>query len=116
MDALQLGRRERDHSIRYQEVSALKLAQLGVARPFQGMGVGRLVVADVINRARREAEHVGCRYVTLDARPDLVVWYELQGFKRNVLRQEKRVDDAVAHGRDPASIPVSMRYDLGPNA
>lgn len=112
-DALPLGRRERDRTIRYQDVGAIKLAQLGVDVRFQGMGLGRLVVADVIRRARRECDDVGCRYLTLDAQPDLVRWYERQGFERNELRQERRIQEALAHGRDPARIAVSMRYDLG---
>jgi len=37
-DALPLGRRERDRSVRYQEVGAVKLAQLGVDVQFQGIG------------------------------------------------------------------------------
>lgn len=112
MDALPLGPDERDRTVRYQEVGSLKLAQLGVTRSFQRMGVGKLVVADVLDRAKDEAWRVGCRYVTLDAHPDLVGWYEAQGFKRNRLRQQRRVQDAVAHGRDPATIAVSMRFDL----
>lgn len=115
MDALPLSRRERGGSIRYREVSALKLAQLGVNLSFQQMGLGKIVVAHVISQARREAESVGCRYVTLDAQPDLVGWYERQGFQRNEARQELRVQEAVAHGRDPAAVAVSMRYDLGEN-
>lgn len=112
MDALPLSRKERDSSIRYREVSALKLAQLGVNLPFQRMGIGKIVVAHIIREARRGAEYVGCRYVTLDSQPDLVDWYEQQGFERNKLRQEMRGQDAIAHGRDPTAIAVSMRYDL----
>lgn len=112
MDALPLGRREREPAMRFQEIGALKLAQLGVSLRFQGMGLGRFVVGDVISRARSESERVGCRYVTLDAQPDLVGWYERLGFQRNRLRQDRRLQDARANARDPASIPVSMRYDL----
>ena len=112
MDALPLGRRERGLAVRYQDVAALKLAQLGVHLPFQGVGVGKLVVADVTALARDEATRVGCRYVTLDSQPDLVHWYEGQGFKRNRLRQDQRVLDAIRHHRDPERIAVSMRFDL----
>lgn len=112
MDAVPLARSERDPDERFQEVSALKLAQLGVAMPFQGMGLGRKVVADVVVLARDVAERVGCRYMTLDAQTDVVPWYERLSFKRNRLRQNRRVEDALAHGRDPDSIAVSMRYNL----
>jgi ribosomal protein S18 acetylase RimI-like enzyme len=90
----------------------MKLAQLGVSVPFQRRGIGRLVVADVISLARTEARQIGCRYVTLDAQPDLVGWYESQGFDRNQFRQTERILDALMHGREPERIAVSMRYDL----
>ena len=112
MDALPLGRREREPGVLYQDIGALKLAQLGVHLSFQGAGLGRLVVADVIALARDEAPRVGCRYVTLDAQPDLVPWYERRGFRRNLLRQDQRILDAVKHGRDAERIAVSMRFDL----
>jgi len=93
-------------------VSAIKLVQLGVRRAFQGGGIGRLAVADVLALARGISLRVGCRYVTLDAQPDLVGWYDSQGFRRNIYRQEQRIRDAVEHGRDPGTIAVSMRFDL----
>ena len=111
MDALPLSRRERGE-VRYQEVGALKLAQLGVHRSFQGRGLGRFLVADIIGRAHTVATRVGCRYVTLDSQPDMVSWYEELGFKRNQLHQDQRVQNAVVHGRDPEKIAVSMRFDL----
>jgi hypothetical protein len=70
------------------------------------------VVADAISLAREEASRVGCRYLTLDAQPDLVDWYAAQGFKRNELRQELRIADALKHKRNPEEIAVSMRFDL----
>jgi ribosomal protein S18 acetylase RimI-like enzyme len=100
MDSLELGTREKVFKIRYKYVSALKVAQLGVHRAFQGMGLGRLVVADMIAFAQEQAENVGCRYLSLDAQPDLVGWYEAQGFKRNKLMER-------------ASHSVSMRFDIG---
>lgn len=112
MDAIRLGKKERESDVRYSEVGAVKLAQLGVAVPFQGEGIGKLVVASVIRLARMVSGHVGCRYVTLDAQPDLVGWYESQGFDRNHFRQTERILDALAHGRELERIAVSMRFDL----
>jgi GNAT superfamily N-acetyltransferase len=108
-DSIPLSRRERDPSVRYREVSAIKLAQLGVHHSFQGIGLGRVAV---LKLARDISLRVGCRYVTLDAQPDLVGWYETQAFVRNLYRQEQRIRDAVEHRRDPDTIAVSMRFDL----
>ena len=111
MDSLPLGTREKPRSIRYRYVSALKLAQLGVDQRFQGLGLGREVIADVVALAREAAVRVGCRYVSLDAHPDLVGWYEGHGFVVNKLHQKERI--AAAAGKsDPAHLAVSMRFDL----
>lgn len=112
MDSIPLGRHERGLSIRYKSVSALKLGQLGVDSRFQGSGLGKHVVGYAVNVARDESQRVGCRYLTLDAQPDLVQWYEQQGFVRNLLRQDERIQDALRHRRDPEGIAVSMRLDL----
>jgi GNAT superfamily N-acetyltransferase len=112
MDAISLGKKEREPDVRYSQVGAVKLAQLGVSVPFQHRGIGRRLLADVIALARKVAKEIGCRYVTLDAQPDLVGWYESQGFDRNQFRQTERILDALMHGREPERIAVSMRYDL----
>ena len=110
MDAIPLGRRERPTTIRYRDVGALKLAQLGVDRFFQRRGYGAMAVADVIGLAIELSRYVGCRYVTLDAKPDLVGWYQSLGFEINQLKQKQRI--AAAADRHPDEIPVSMRFDL----
>ena len=88
MDALPLTRRERGPAIRYQHVGSLKLAQLGVDTRFQGSGWGIAAVRFAVRLAQRVGDQVGCRYLTVDAQPDLVSWYEKQGFKQNELRAE----------------------------
>jgi hypothetical protein len=65
-----------------------------------------------VRLAQRVGDIAGCRYITVDAQPDLVEWYANQGFKRNELRQSQRIAEAVRYGRDPSRIPVSMRFDL----
>lgn len=112
MDAVPLARKERGPLIRYQMVSAVKLAQLGVDRRFQGEGLGRSAVGFVIDFANELSGRLACRYVTLDAQPELEPWYLEQGFRRNQLHHENRVRDAISHRRDPAQVPVSMRFDL----
>jgi GNAT superfamily N-acetyltransferase len=112
MDALPLARAERSPLIRFANIGAVKLAQLGVHRPFQGQGVGARAIGFVVHLARRASKRIACRYLTLDAQPDLVEWYGRLGFVPNQRRQEERMREAVRHGRDPSVIAVSMRYDL----
>jgi hypothetical protein len=112
MNSVVLDPRERDPTVRFREVSALKLLQLGIDRSFQGGGLGRYAVRWTLGLGQIVGERVACRYVILDAQPDLVPWYERQGFVRNKLAQKRLIADALQHGRDPGRIAVSMRFDL----
>jgi GNAT superfamily N-acetyltransferase len=109
MDALLLGTREKPSVLHYRNIGALKLAQLGVHHAFQGRGLGAVAVGDVIALALELSQQVGCRYVTLDAQPDVVGWYQELGFKVNKLIQKQRI---AATTRNPDEVPVSMRLDL----
>jgi GNAT superfamily N-acetyltransferase len=111
MDSLPLNRSERGQ-IPYRFVGSLKLLQVAVSTAFQGRGLGTAAVEFAIQLAEEVRERVACRYVTLDAQPNLVDWYGRRGFVPNRLRQQERIEDAVRHQRDPARIPVSMRFDL----
>jgi len=111
MDSLPLSRRERG-PIPYQNVSSLKLGQMAVDRRFQGRGVGQYALGFAVELAEEVSDRVACRYVTLDAEPDLVEWYAIHGFTLNRLRQRERRETALRHQRDPERIPVSMRLDL----
>jgi predicted N-acetyltransferase YhbS len=110
MDAVVLGTREKPAALRYKNLAALKLAQLGVDHKLSGRGLGTLIIFDVVNLALELSQRVGCRYVTLDAQPDLVDWYERLGFKINRVIQKQRIEAAGTRG--PEEIPVSMRFDL----
>lgn len=110
MDAVILGTREKPPALRYKNLAALKLAQLGVDHRLSGRGLGTLIIFDAVNLALELSEQVGCRYVTLDAHPDLVEWYQRLGFKINRVIQKQRIE--AAGTRNPDEIPVSMRFDL----
>lgn len=109
--ALTLGSRERPRSIRYSATGAIKRLRFGVDRRFQGLGVGTEVLADVIAFARECAPRIGCRYLALDAQPDLVPWYRARGFLIDKAEQRQRI--AAALGKRPIDqLAVSMRFDL----
>lgn len=110
MWSILLGTREKPAGVRYKTIAALLLAQLGVHEIWQGNGLGRMVVAAVIDLATAVSAMVACRYVVLDARPELVAWYERQGFVINKVEQRAREEAAARRGA--TTIPVSMRFDL----
>jgi len=111
MDSLSLSRTERG-GIPYRHVSACKVGQLGVDRRFQARGLGRFSLSYAVALARDVAARIACRYVSLDAQPDLIEWYERFGFTVNRGRQAERIEDARRHQRDHHAIAVSMRLDL----
>jgi GNAT superfamily N-acetyltransferase len=112
MDSVALGPTEKPKGVTWRIVPAIKIAQLAIDRRFSGRGLGRLLVSLVVGYARGLRSVVGCRLITLDAEPELVGWYELIGFVRNVEAQASRMEHAAASGRDPTVLPVSMRFDL----
>ena len=112
MDGVSLAFRERGSRIRYETVGATKLAQMGVDRRFQGRRLGGRILADVAGMAGELSNRLGCRYVTVDARPGLEPWYERYSFRRNKLMQQRRIRFAVEKNRDPGGLGTSMRYDI----
>lgn len=110
-----LGTREKPQPVRHKSIGALKLLQLGVDRHFQGRGLANVVIADVISLARILSRRAGCRYLTLDAKPDLTGWYETRGFRINKIEQKQRIE-AMAGERPLEELAVSMRFDLLDNS
>ena len=107
-----LSQRERGWRISFESLGALKLAQLGVDLSFHGRGVGLAIVNSIVQLARNLSVRVGCRYVVVDARHDVVAWYESKGFRHNRRMQRIRADRALQHGRDPSALAQSMRFDI----
>lgn len=112
MDRIALGPEEKPKGVTWRLVPALKIAQLAVDRRFAGNGLGRLLLGFAIEFARIARMSMGCRFITLDAEPELVGWYESLGFHRNLEEQSFRTRFALESERDIASLPVSMRLDL----
>lgn len=61
---------------------ALRLARLAVDTRMSGRGVGRLLVASVLQLARELSESVGCVGVVVDAKSEALGFYESLGFVR----------------------------------
>lgn len=112
MDRIALGPSEKPKGVSWRLIPAIKIAQLAVDRRFAGRGLGRVLVGFAYAYAMRARRGVGCRFVTLDAEPELVAWYGSLGFQPNVEEQDARRAHAAATGRDPDALPISMRFDL----
>lgn len=81
---------------------ALKIARLGVQRNLQKNGIGRSLLVYSIGVAAHLNHQlsVGCRFVTVDAYPESVSWYEKRGFIFN------------RHYMNTNLTHPSMRFDL----
>ncbi|HET7229592.1 MAG TPA: GNAT family N-acetyltransferase [Longimicrobium sp.] len=90
----------------------MKIAQLAVDRRFAGQGLGTWLIWYTAALVHELRHRVGCRILSLDAKPDTATWYERHGFERNVLEQIDRENRARSEGRDPARLGISMRFDL----
>jgi GNAT superfamily N-acetyltransferase len=73
-----------------------------VHNSFQRRGIGGELLKYTVGLAIRLNEElgIGCRFITVDAYPDSVPWYEKNGFVLN--RQYPKLPDAHQ----------SMRYDI----
>jgi GNAT superfamily N-acetyltransferase len=108
MDEIPLAKDERPQGSRFSRIPALKAAQLGIDKRFKRRGLGKILVAFAIRKAQQLSQEVGCRFVTLDAKPDLKGWYEQQGFIENKLDQKERQDRRSNH----RELAISMRFDI----
>lgn len=91
---------------------AVKIAQMGVDKRFKGKGLGQVLISHALLISQTVQAKVGCRFVTLDAKTDVVTYYEKQGFRKN--KQDQKVREERARKRDLPidDLPVSMRFDL----
>lgn len=81
---------------------AVKIGRLAIAKEFQRQGIGRELIRYTIGLVVRlnEELHIGSRFITLDAYPDSIPFYERCGFVFNLAYN------------DPRKTHPSMRYDI----
>ncbi|MDB4948573.1 MAG: putative acetyltransferase [Gemmatimonadetes bacterium] len=111
-DSLETLPRERPRRVkRWPRIPALKILQMATDLRFQGRGLGSALVQFAVF-VGCEADRVPYRYLTLDAVPERVGWYQRRGFTVSELRQRERIARLTDAGGDPGHLPVSMHMDL----
>ena len=58
----------------------LRLARLAVDEPFQGHGIGKLLLRVMLELALEIRDRIGCIGIVVDAKPDAVPFYSVLGF------------------------------------
>lgn len=68
---------------------ALQIGQLAVDEKFEGNGIGGFICRWVMGKALDLSKSVGCRFIILNAKRDVISFYKKNGFKM-LKRQDKR--------------------------
>ena len=73
----------------YKTFPAVKIGRIGVAKDYQGQGIGSMLL-DMVAELMCIDNRTGCRFITLDAynRENVISFYEKNGFQR-LLPEEK---------------------------
>ncbi len=65
----------------YRKYPSIKIARLAVNNDFEKRGVGRFMLLAAIGKAVSVSNEIGCRYITVDSKPESTGFYEKHGFK-----------------------------------
>jgi predicted N-acetyltransferase YhbS len=66
-------------SVPYKEYPAIKIARLAVDKKYERRGVGRFLLLIAVGKAFDIANEVGCRFITVDSKPDSIGFYKKGG-------------------------------------
>lgn len=104
-DSLKLNLQEKEgyniHQKRLEEVPAIKLARLAVDNKYQKQGIGTNILKWCIGYILNCSDLIAVRFITVDAYPKKLEFYNKFGFSVN---QDRRYTKKDNH--------VSMRFDL----
>ena len=65
----------------YRKYPSIKIARLAVEETCERKGFGRFLVLAAIGLALSVSEIIGCRYLTVDSKPESLSFYERLGFR-----------------------------------
>jgi GNAT superfamily N-acetyltransferase len=106
MDCIILVTSEKKHLLDFHRsiytFPALKIGRIGIQKESKGNRIGTQLLKYAVGLAVRlnQEMNIGCRFITLDAYPKSIAWYEKNGFVYN-----KRYTA-------PEKTHPSMRYDI----
>ncbi|WP_292731204.1 GNAT family N-acetyltransferase [Methanoculleus sp.] len=73
----------------YPHYPALKIARLATHQEFEGRGIGRAMLLKTVAIAMRLSQYVGCRMITVDAKPKSEGFYLKYGFQKALINKKK---------------------------
>jgi GNAT superfamily N-acetyltransferase len=86
IDAKQVDPKDGMKGYPYRKYPAIKVARLATSANYQNMGVGFLMLGEILALTIKLSEYVGCRIITVDSKRESSGFYEKFGFKRATSR------------------------------
>ena len=83
-DTLEVKVVDKEDSIKgypYRKYPCVRIARLAVDKKFERRGIGRFLMLAAIGMALDVSSKIGCRYITVDSKPESVGFYKKHGFK-----------------------------------
>ena len=65
----------------YRRYPCVKIARLAVDRKFEKRGIGRFLLLASIGKVLSICDKIGCRFITVDSKPESIGFYEKHNFK-----------------------------------
>ncbi|MFA6363832.1 GNAT family N-acetyltransferase [Methanoregula sp.] len=78
-----------DPDFKYGTYPALKIARLATHQEFERQGIGRYALLKIFALWIRLSAHIGCRIITVDAKPTAVGFYKKFGFQEAIMDPKK---------------------------
>ena len=91
---------------KYQTYSALKIARLATHAEFERHGIGRYMLLKIFSIWIHFSRYIGCRIITVDAKPDAVGFYVKFSFNEVI------VDPKKSKGRDTIPLYIDIHREL----
>jgi GNAT superfamily N-acetyltransferase len=102
----ELSENDGDPDYKYRTYSALKIARLATHKEFEHQGVGRAMLLKIFSIWIRFSRYIGCRIITVDAKPDAVGFYVKFSFHEAIFDQRK------LKGRDTVPLYIDIHKEL----
>lgn len=81
LEVLAVDKNDRMDGYPYQKFPCIRIARLAVDRRFERKGIGKFLLSIAIGKAISVSNEIGCRYITVDSKPESLIFYEKNNFK-----------------------------------
>ena len=102
----ELGDGDGDEDFKYNTYPALKIARLATHQEFERQGIGSRMLVKIYTIWIELSKYIGCRIITVDAKPDAVGFYEKFDFHKAI------IDPKKLKGRQTIPLYIDIHKEL----